>query len=717
MRYSFKPLLFPAFFGILILGSALLFLLGAVSLDQKQLSGFFSPSLNREFESEKIFLSIPSAERFGGHLLYLTEEPHQAGTPRNMELAAYVRDQFLKYGLENVHFHDTPALLSYGQSVSADIVRPVERHLKMAEDPNPEDKDSYLYTNPAVVPYNEYSASGDVTAEVIYANGGSPEDFQKLVEMGVDCKGKIIFMRNSTDPYSYRGYKVYMAESHGAAAAVVYSDPQDDGYVKGTTYPEGSWGPASHCQWGSIIYDWFGFGSTPFTFHWKQQKDGTWVEGPVRDKQLPRIPSVPMSFEDAAEVLSRLKGPSVPEGWQGGLPFAYHIGPGPVKMRLMVKNIEKIATLRNVIGMVKGTEEPEKWVIAGNHRDAWIYGAYDPSSGTAALLEVAMSLGQALRQGFRPKRTIVLANWDAEEDLLGGSTSWVKDNRQKLVQDGVIYVNVDSSACGPDFGGGSTPALADFLRETTKSIPHPDSPKQSVFDVWAAGSVGGIPEVDTIVGATDYTAFQENIGMSCVDMSFHGPYGVYHSMYDNYFWMSRIADPGFRYNTTMSRLLGLLVWRMANVDILPIRYSNYAQAVLTYLDDIEKKAGAGRALRLEAARGAAEHWLETALFLEEKLDRALSQDSGLPPAALNQINAYLMDVERALTEEEGLKSRPYYKHLIYAPQPTYRREILPRIFEAIENSEWDAIVRHENQLVKSFNQATALLQQAASLVK
>jgi N-acetylated-alpha-linked acidic dipeptidase len=422
-----------------------------------------------------------------------------------------------------------------------------------------------------------------------------------------------------------------------------------------------------------------------------------------------------MSYKNAAEILSRLRGPVVPQEWQGGLPFTYHVGPGPTKIHVQVENTETIGTMRNVIGMIRGKEEPDKWVVVGNHRDAWLYGATDPSSGTAALLEVARSLGEVVKKGYSPKRSLVFANWDAEEDLLGGSTSWAQDHRAKLLKDGVVYVNLDSSASGPDFTGGSTPALADFLRDTTKYVNHPDV-AGSVFDAWAARSDSGIAEVDTIVGATDYTAFQENIGLSCIDMSFDGPYGVYHSQYDNYFWMSRIGDPGFRYNTTMARVLSILLWRMANADVLPMRYSSYARSVIEYVDAIEEKAKGQHPLQLSAARKAANRWQETAEKFESKLDRLMLSGGELAADTRRRVNVLLMDVERAMTEEEGMKSRPFFKHLIYAPQPTYRQELLPRIFEAIEAGEWEEIERYEQQLVVAFDRAAALLDEAEALL-
>jgi len=676
--------------------------------------GYTKQATDTERRAEDLIQSVPSPEIFGAHLLYLTEEPHPTGSERNMELAEYVRDRFTDYGLEEAHYHDTPALLSYGRSASVELLEPIQMKLSLREDSYAEDKDSYLYNDGTVFPYHEYAASGDVTAEVVYANSGSPEDFAILDQMGISVEGKIVVMRYSV-PYSYRGYKVYMAESRGATGVIIYSDPQDDGYAKGEVYPDGPWGPASHIQWGSIVYDWFGFGVTPFTFHWQQEADGSWTEGPDRDPQLPKIPSIPMSYRDAAEILSRLRGPAVPAAWQGGLPFTYHVGPGPSKIRLKVENEDTIGTMRNVVAVIPGTEEPERWVIAGNHRDAWIYGAKDPSSGTATLLEAARALGRAVDLGFRPRRTIVFANWDAEEDLLGGSTSWVKDHRQKLIDDGVLYVNLDSSAAGPDFHGGATPALADFLRQVTMTVDHPDG-SGSVYDQWASRSADGVPQVETIVGATDYTAFQENIGMSCIDMFSDGPYGVYHSQYDNYFWMSRIADPGFEYNTYMSRLLAVLLWRMANAEVLPLRSSAYALAVIEHIQEIEDKAAPLRTISLAAARSSAERWLQAARVFEDRVDRRLASGSGMPPEDLKKANQLLMAVERAMTEPKGLSTRPFYKHLVYAPQPTYRSEVLPRIFEAIDKAAWDEIPIYEQQLVDAFMLAADLIQQADDLI-
>jgi len=647
---------------------------------------------------EKILDSVPTPESYGRHLELLTEEPHQTGTARNMLLAEYVRDRFLEYGLEEVAFHDTPALMTYGKESRLTIVAPDTIALKLVEDPHPPDKDSDLYADPAQVPFHGYAPSGDVQGEVVYANGGAPEDFALLDRMGVRVRGRIVLMRYS-EPYSYRGTKIYEAERRGAIGTILYSDPEDDGAGRGAVYPDGPWGPLSHMQWGAVLYDWLGPGE-PFTFHWKQTKDGAWVEGSKRDRQLPRLPSLPLSAGNASLILARLKGARAPESWQGGLPIPYFIGPGPAAVRLRTVNEEKIGTLRNVVGVLRGREEPDRLVLLGNHRDAWIYGAVDPSSGTAALLETAKALGAAAQRGLRPRRTIVFANWDGEEQLLGGSTQYAVDHRDRLLREAVAYLNVDSGVSGRELEVGATPALAEFARGVAAAVRDPKS-GDTLLAAWEARSPERRAHVGMIVGATDYTAFQEHLGISCIDMAFGGPYGVYHSMYDDYYWMRTIGDPGFEYGAALSRLWSIMAWRLADAPLLPMRYSDYARKVQEHIVSIEAKGSHGRhPLRLDAARAAARRWEEAAVGFES----AARDAPGLRP-----VNDLLMQVERALTEPTGLEGRPFYRHLIYAPQPTYREEILPRLWEAIERGETRRLPGHERELAAAFDRAAGLM--------
>ncbi len=667
------------------------------------------PALAIEPAVERILAEAPTGESYGRHLLHLTEEPHMAGTARNLALAEYVRDRFREYGLDEVGFHEFPALLSFPRSAALSIKSPVELDFNLREDPHPADKDSKLYEDPTQVAFHGYAPSGKLRAEVVYANGGSPEDFMYLDRMGIDLEGRIVLMRYS-NPYSYRGYKVFEAERRGAVGTIIYSDPAEDGSRMGTVYPAGPWGPDSHIQWGAILYDWLGQGE-PFTFHWKQQADGSWTEGPVRDKQLPKIPSMPLNERNAAEILKHLGGARAPEDWQGGLPITYRIGPGPAIVEMDVQNDERVTKMRSVIGVIRGSEEPEKLVILGNHLDAWIYGAVDPSSGTAAILETARALGQAVRKGHRPRRTIVFAVWDGEEPLLGGSTQWALDNAEDLRRNAVTYINVDTGVQGGNFVGGATPALADFLRDVTKAVQDPVSGK-SFYEGWSAQFDGQVPRVETIVGATDYTAYQEYLGVSCIDMYFDGPYGVYHSMYDNYFRQSTVVDPGFKIGVGLSRLWGVLAWRLANTELLPMRYSQYARAAVGYIESAEQHAGAEKPLRLTAARAAAGRWEAAAIAFERRLAGA-----SVERATARAVNDLLMQVERALVEPTGQKGRPFIRHLLVAPQPSYRSAYLPRIWDALDRDDRAAIPGHEAEIVAAFDRAAGILREATNLLQ
>jgi N-acetylated-alpha-linked acidic dipeptidase len=661
-----------------------------------------------EPEAERILAAAPSAASYDKHLLLLTEEPHMAGTPRNLWLAEYVRERFREYGLDDASFHEFPALMSSPKSAALTIRAPVEQSLDLGEDPHPADKDSRTYEDASQVAFHGYAASGKIRAEVVYANGGSPEDFQLLDRMGIDLEGKIVLMRYS-NPYSYRGFKVYEAERRGAAGTIIYSDPAEDGSSRGTVYPDGPWGPDSHIQWGAILYDWLGQGE-PFTFHWKPQADGSWKEGPERDRQLPRIPSLPLNARNAAAILKHLGGPVAPADWQGGMPITYRIGPGPASLDMHVQNVERVGKLRSVIGVIRGREEPEKLVILGNHLDAWIYGAVDPSSGTAALLETARAFGEALKQGHRPRRTVVFAVWDGEEPLLGGSTQWAIDNAANLRDNAVTYINVDTGVQGGDFVGGATPALAGFLRDVTKAVRDPLADR-TLFEAWASRYESRVPEVETIVGATDYTAFQEYLGVSCIDMYFDGPYGVYHSQYDNYFRQSTVVDRDFRIGTGLARLWSVLAWRLADAQVLPMRYSDYARAVVGYIEAVEAHAGREQPLNLAAARAAASRWEAAATAFEHRLTY-----ESLSPDTAREVNGKLMQVERALVEPAGMRDRPFIRHLLVAPLPSYRSAYLPRIWDDIDRNDRASVAAHEAEVAAAFNRAAAILRDAAALL-
>jgi len=378
--------------------------------ERARIPGFTASTSDRERALEERLFDLLDPASTARHFRLLTEEPHPSGTAENLKLAHYVRDQFAAYGLEEVKLLRYDVLLPWPRKIAVTMVEPVEYTASLAEDAYPVDKDSYAVG--ADLTYLGMSASGDITADVIYAHSGNPEDYDWLEAQGIDPRGKIAIVRYS-NPYSYRGFKAWEAERRGVAALIIYSDPMDDGYRKGDVFPEGPWGPESHIQRGAITYDFIVPGD-PLTPGWPS------VEGAKRvtredARSVPRIPAVPMSWRDAKPILEKLGGPVAPSAWQGGLPLTYKVGPGPAKLHVEIDMDDEVRPIWVVEGRIRGSERPEELVILGNHRDAWVYGAVDPSSGTASLLEAARVLGGLAKSGERPKRTLVFANWDAEE--------------------------------------------------------------------------------------------------------------------------------------------------------------------------------------------------------------------------------------------------------------------------------------------------------------
>jgi N-acetylated-alpha-linked acidic dipeptidase len=410
-----------------------------------------------------------------------------------------------------------------------------------------------------------------------------------------------------------------------------------------------------------------------------------------------------LSYKDARPLLENLAGPVAPSGWQGGLPFTYHIGPGPTKVHLKVLMDEPIRSIWNVVGKIKGSEDPDKWVVIGNHRDAWVYGAVDPNSGTASMLELARALGKLAKEGNRPKRSIVFCSWDAEEYTLTGSTEWAEQWVGKLKKDGVVYINVDSACSGPNFGATSVPSLEALLPSVTRVVMDPNSGK-SVYDAWKKRAEKRdsrrkdreLSLTNTRVGSgSDHTAFINFVCMPIISMGFGGPYGVYHSQYDNFYWMSHFGDPQFRYHATMSIIWGMAVLRLANADILPFDYTVYAEEILNYIKEIKAKIGKPLVLEMESLLNKVKSFKNNAQQLNLKIEKILASEAPVSPQTKDPINGALMRVERCFGNPEGIPNRPWFKHLIYAPRFTYAPEVLPGVTEAVEDKDW---VRAQQQI-------------------
>src|SRR5882724_2304218 len=446
--------------------------------------GFRDSAAESAIESR--FLAAPEAKLAEEHLRILTQSPHMAGTIEDKATADYVAQKFRDAGLDT-EIVEYKVWINYPSEISVDLTAPagIEMHGPTREhvegDPSQDDPR-------VVMPFNGMSPSGDVEADVVYANYGAPEDFEKLDKLKVDVRGKIVLVRYGQN---FRGVKVFVAQEHGAAGVIIYSDPADDGWKRGDKYPDGPWRPDTAVQRGSTgyMFEFPGDPTTPGIASVPSLPESQRIS-PQQSAQMPKIPVTPMSYHDIWPVLQNLAGPASPREWQGALPFTYHVGPGPAKLQMHLKQDYEFRTLWDVIGRVRGSELPDEWVVAGNHRDAWVYGAVDPNSGTAAMLESVHGVGALLKSGWKPKRTLVFASWDAEELGLMGSTEWGEQNAEALAH-AVAYFNVDVAVSGPKFGASSVPSLKQFLRDVTKFVASPQG--GTVYDVWRKSGQSGEP--------------------------------------------------------------------------------------------------------------------------------------------------------------------------------------------------------------------------------
>jgi N-acetylated-alpha-linked acidic dipeptidase len=543
------------------------------------------------------------------------------------------------------------------------------------------------------------SPSGDAEADVVYANYGTPDDFEKLEKLKIDVRGKIVLVRYGQN---FRGVKVFVAQEHGAAGVIIYSDPADDGWRRGDKYPAGPWRPDTGVQRGStgFMFEFPGDPTTPGIASTASLPDSERIP-PLQSAQMPKIPVTPLSYHDASPILENLGGPDSPREWQGALPFTYHVGPGPVKVKMHLKQDYQFRTLWDVIGRARGSELPDQWVVAGNHRDAWVYGAVDPNSGTAAMLESVHGIGELLKSGWKPKRTIVFASWDGEEEGLMGSTEWVEQHEAELAN-APAYFNVDVAVSGPKFGASAVPSLKQFLRDVTKAVPAAKG--GTVYEAWQK-SAEPDPDHDDAIGGgykppaaqgradvpvgdlgsgSDYTAFLQHTGVPSTDIGSSGPYGVYHSAFDDFAWFKKFGDPDFTYEQQMARVFGLQVLRMAEADVLPFDYEEYGKEIAAYLDAAKKRAESkfdDRTLDFKPVMAASKHFQDAGAKILAK-QRSAPRDAG-------RLNEALMKAERALLVPEGLPRRPWYKHAIYAPgeYTGYAAVVIPGVNEALDKGD------------------------------
>jgi len=634
----------------------------------------------RERELERRFLAVPDTKLAREHLHFLTSAPHPAGSVEDRATAEYVAQRFREAGLET-EIRPYRVWMNTPGELSVDVIAPGRA---VVHGPTRERVDGDPYQDDAriSVPYNAYGPSGNVTADVVYANYGRPEDIKALQDMHVDIRGKILLVRYGEN---YRGVKSFVAQQYGAAGVLIYSDPVDDGFYRGDVYPRGPWRPATAVERGSIQYG-FEYSGDPTTPGFASDPNLPESKRVAPGADMPRIPTAPISYHDAEPILRALAGSQTPREWQGALPFTYHVGPGPVRVHLGIQQHYGYVVIWDVIGKVRGTRWPDQVVIAGNHRDAWVFGAADPGSGTAAMLETVHGVGALLKSGWRPERTIVFASWDAEEQGLIGSTEWAEGNEAALGH-AVAYFNVDIGASGPDFHAAASGALRDFVREVATAVPSPKG--GTVYDSWSGNRSAALhrvsnrpdaePSVDNLGAGSDYTPFIQHLGVPSTDIRSVGPYGVYHSAFDNFAWYTRFADPTFEYTREMAQFLGVEVLRMAGADILPYGYEQYGYEIESYLDALRstaEQALGDDASDFAAAAQAARHLTLAGARMTPLQRRAATSD----------LNERLIAAERALLLPNGLPGRSWYRHVIYAPAQFsgYSAQTLPGVAAALE---------------------------------
>ena len=643
---------------------------------------------------EEKLRTIPKAENLREYMNALAAEPHHLGSPQDKRNAEWMRDRLISWGWKAT-LEEFDVLFPTPKERVLELIAPEKYVAKLKEPALNEDADSNDANQLPV--YNAYSGEGDVTAQLVYVNYGVPADYEVLAQLGVDVKGKIVIARYGG---SWRGIKPKVAYEHGALGCLIYSDPKDDGYYQGDVYPKGPWRPDQGAQRGSVMDMPIHPGDplTPGIGATKDAKRLTREEA----KTILKIPVLPISYGDALPLLKSLSGQVVPESWRGALPITYHAGPGPATVHLKATFDWKIVTLYDVIAKLEGSVFPDEWIIRGNHHDAWVNGADDPVSGMVAVLEEARAFGELWKQGWRPKRTLVYCAWDGEEQGLLGSTEWVEQHAEELRQKAVVYINSDSTSKGW-FGASGSHSLEHFINDVARAVNDPLR-KQSLWEAMRARRVAqarGQEErnelrnrADLRIGAlgsgSDYTAFIDHLGIASLNVGFGGEVGggIYHSVYDSIAWYTKFSDGTFEHGRMLAQAAGTTTLRLADAQLLPFEFTNLAETINGYVDELMKLPRQN--VDLASLRTAANRLRRAADNYDRALRGHASNGATLSTQELKTLNALLYQSERKLLSNAGLPRRDWFKHQIYAPgfYTGYGVKTLPGVREALEEKNW-----------------------------
>jgi N-acetylated-alpha-linked acidic dipeptidase len=713
-----------------------------VIADEQPLFGYSAESSRAERQWEEKLRAIPSTDNLRAYMQRLSARPHNIGSPYDKDNAEWIAAKFKEFGLDT-HIEQFDVLFPTPKERIVELVEGGPRFAAKLQEPAlPQDPTSNQQSE-QLPTYNAYSIDGDVTAPLVYVNYGIPEDYEQLERLGISVKGKIVIARYY---HSWRGIKPKVAAEHGAVGCLIYSDPHEDGFVPGETFPKGAYRPPDGVQRGSVA-DMPYYPGDPLTPGVGATKDAKRLkigEAPT----ITKIPVLPISYADAQPLLAALTGPVAPGGWRGGLAITYHVGPGAAKVHLKVKSNWDTQPAYDVIGRIPGSTFPDEWVIRGNHHDAWVNGAEDPISGLIAVLEEARALGELVKSGWKPKRTIIYCAWDGEEPGLLGSTEWAEQHYDELRAHGVAYINSDSNGRGYlDIEGSHT--LEKFSNDIWREIPDPETK----LSAWKRQQLRGIANAKTaeqreeirkridlripaLGSGSDYSAFLQHDGVASLNIGFGGEDGggIYHSIYDDFYWFTHFSDTDFVYGRALAQTGGTAVMRLADADLLPFEFGDLADTVQTYLkelktlsqktqDDIRERnreidEGVFKAtndpkrplvapaveavpphLNFAPMENAVEALTRSAGDYHKALEQASANGgAALASASLVQVNKMLIESERKFTTAEGLPNRPWFKHQLYAPgfYTGYTAKTVPAVREAIEQKQWkradDAIV-------------------------
>lgn len=722
------------------------------------LQGYSASDSQPERAWEEKFQAIPVAQNVRDYNKYLSAYPHNAGTPRDEQNANWILARFKQWGWD-AHIETFYVLLPWPKQRLVEMVAPTVFKARLDEPPIAVDPTSKQQS--AQLPtYNMYSADGDVTAPLVYVNYGMRADYDQLARLGISVKGAIVIARYGG---GWRGLKPKLAAEHGAVGCIIYSDPRDDGYWKGDVYPEGPWRPREGVQRGSVM-DMIIYPGDPLTPGIGATKDAKRL--PLKDvKTLTKIPVLPISYGDAKPLLAALHGPVAPPDWRGALPITYHVGPGPAKVHLKVISDWKIRPIHDVIAKITGAVFPNEWIIRGNHHDAWVNGSEDPVSGLSAELEGARALGQLLAEGWRPKRTIIYCAWDGEEPALLGSTEWVEEHAEELSQHAVMYINSDTNDRGYFTAAGS-PSLQRFIDDVARSVKDPETGlsverrlrAKRILDAHTdaekhALRAGSELKIGVLGSGSDYSAFIDHIGIASLDLTYAGESngGIYHSIYDDFYWYSHFGDPGFVYGRALAQTAGTAVMRMADADLLPFDFKDLATAVGDYVKaakdyvnherdeirerDIEVSDGVFKAtqdprhpevtpplatpppfLNFSPLDNAVTELEQSASAFHTALAKVdVNSGAALSGASLDQLNHTLFESERKVTSTAGLPGRPWYKNELYAPglYTGYGAQTLPAIQEEILQKKWKGADEQILVVSQVLDQEAQLIRKAA----